>query len=272
MYFHTVYIGVNYKTPDKALEWINAIKSTNNNSLVVLVDNSRDYNTGLEAEIRSLQYLDVLYLDAEANLGYFNGAAFGYHYIKEQYSFQWVIVCNVDIVIETNDIDSILDEFPDAGVIAPAIISVDSGFDKNPYRLFRTSKRVMKLKKIVFSNLLLAKVYGMVSSIRNELIKNKYTEVSKCEEGTRIYLPYGACFIFSEKFFASGCKLDYPLFLFGEELYIAEQCREKELEIVYVPRIRFLNFEHASTSKLTSTFVIKKNMEAMDFILKNYYL
>lgn len=272
MHFHTVYIGVNYKTPDKAIEWIKAIKATNNNALVVLVDNSREGNTELEAEIHSLQYLDVMYLDAEANLGYFNGAAFGYHHIKERYSFQWVIVCNVDIVIQTNNIDSILDEFSDAGVIAPAIISEDSGFDKNPYRLSRTSKRIMQFKKIVFSNLLLAKVYGIASSIRNGLIKNKYTEVSKCEEGTRIYLPYGACFIFSERFFTSGCKLDYPLFLFGEELYIAEQCREKGLDIVYVPRIRFLNFEHASTSKLTNAFITKKNKEAMTFILKNFYL
>ncbi|SEQ24183.1 Glycosyltransferase, GT2 family [Lachnospiraceae bacterium RM5] len=267
MHFHTIYIGVNYKTPQKTIEWARSIKKTNPNSLVVVVDNSSNDAFDLEKEIEGI----ALYIDSGGNLGYFNGAAFGLHKIEQIYTFEWIVVSNVDLILKTENIDQILDRFSDASIVAPGIISYDTGFDKNPYRLSRPSKRSIKIKKIAFSNIVFYNIYGFLSRLRNEAIKKKHKETKKCEEGTKIYLPYGAVIFFSNKYFESGCKIDFPLFLFGEELFVAEQANKKNQNIIYVPSIEFENYEHASTSNLSSNSVNKRNYKAMKFILEEFY-
>lgn len=267
MYYHTVYIGVNYNTPDKALEWADSIYKTNPESLIVIVDNSKIENLDLKIKINKFG----IYKWSGKNLGYFNGAAYGLHSIEEEYIFDWVVVSNVDIKLVTKNVDCILDKFPNAGVIAPGIISYDTGFDKNPYRLNRSSKKTLMIKKIAFSNSLFALIYGMISNLRNAIIRKKYRDVEKCNEGEKIYLPYGAVLYFSKCFFDKGCFIDFPLFLFGEELFVAEQCIKANVDILYVPSIRFLNYEHASTSLLSSNTVRKRNYEAISYLLKEFY-
>lgn len=267
MHYHTVYIGVNYKTPDKTIQWVENVSSTNSESLVVVVDNSASDNPQLKDEVEN----KALYIDSGDNLGYFNGAAYGLHEIEKEHTFNWVVVSNVDLLLKTTRVDDILDRYKEAGVVAPAIISFDTGFDKNPYRLKRPSKHAVLIKKFAFSNQVFSSIYSLISDFRNSVIRKRHTEVKKCAEGTPIYLPYGAVLFFSKAFFDRGCRIDFPLFLFGEELYVAEQVRSSGLAIVYVPSIEFINYEHASTSKLSNKAVNKRNYDAMKFILKEYY-
>ena len=267
MHYHTVYIGVNYKTPLRTIEWANSILTTNPSSLVVVVDNSRNDNPHLKEELGST----IMYVDTGSNLGYFNGAAFGLHRIEQIHSFDWVVVSNVDLVLKTEKVDEILDDYKKAAVVAPGIISYDTGFDKNPYRINRPTKRSVEIKKIAFSNAVTSKIYVLLSRYRNSIIQKKHLTEKKCDEGSSIYLPYGAVMFFSKQFFTSGCIIDFPLFLFGEELYVAEQVYKEKLDIIYVPSIEFINFEHASTSHLNSNSVNKRNFLAMKYILDNYY-
>lgn len=267
MHYHTIYIGVNYKTPEKAIEWVNSIHATNPGSLIVLVDNSSEHDKELCENVKE----KAIYIDSHNNLGYFNGAAYGLHEIEKKYSFDWIVVSNVDLRLNTTNVDYLLDKFNKAGVIAPSITSYDTGLDKNPYRLHRQSKRAVQIKKISFSNRIFANFFSSLSNFRNKLIRIKYKKKKKCEEGTAIYLPYGAALFFSAKYFSSGCKIDFPLFLFGEELYVAEQARRAGVNIVYVPSIEFINYEHASTSKLSNEVIIRRNYDAMKFILEEFY-
>ena len=267
MHFHTVYIGVNYNTPDKAIEWVNSIHITNPDALIVLVDNSEVENTKLRDSIKE----KATYECSGSNLGYFNGAAYGLHIVETQHTFEWVAVSNVDLILETKNVDSILDNYANAGVVAPSIVSFDTGFDKNPYRLDRPSKQTVMIKKIAFSNPLFSGVYCLLSDMRNMIIRKKHIQTRKCNEGEKIYLPYGAVLFFSKKYFEQGCVIDFPLFLFGEELFVAEQTVKVGIDIVYVPSIKFINYEHASTSLLTSKEINKRNYEAMKYVLKEYY-
>ena len=267
MHYHTIYIGVNFKTPEKAIEWVNSIHATNPKSLIVLVDNSSSHNQELYEKIKE----KAVYIDSHENLGYFNGAAYGLHEIGKKHSFDWLAVTNVDLKLCTTNVDGLLDRYANAGIVAPSIISYDTGFDKNPYRLHRQSKKSVLIKKYAFSNRLFASIYSSLSAVRNYLIRINHKEGKKCDEGTAIYLPYGAAFFFSSKYFNTGCSIDFPLFLFGEELYVAEQARRAGIDIVYVPSIIFMNYEHASTSKLSSKSICRRNYDAMKFILDEFY-
>ena len=61
-----------------------------------------------------------------------------------------------------------------------------------------------------------------------------------------IYAPHGACVIFSKRFFSEGGSLDLPVFLFGEEICIAEAVRRLGLSVIYNPKLVLTHHEHQS--------------------------
>src|SRR6185437_3069774 len=69
-----------------------------------------------------------------------------------------------------------------------------------------------------------------------------------------IYAPHGSLIIFSRRFFEAGGYLDKDLFLYGEEISVAEMCRSLSLPVLYEPRLRVVHNEHQSTGKALSRF------------------
>jgi GT2 family glycosyltransferase len=63
----------------------------------------------------------------------------------------------------------------------------------------------------------------------------------------QIYAPHGSIFIFRRAFFEHGGNIRFPYFLFGEEIYIAEQVKEKGGKILYAPELNIIHNEHTST-------------------------
>lgn len=270
--YQIIYTGINYKTEEKTINWVKSINKMDSKSLIIVVDNSGSDNPKLQEKLEKLEILNLIYIDTKENLGYFNGAEKAYEFVlSHRIKFEWFVVSNVDIALETQDPEKILGKYKDAAVVAPKIESCIDGFDKNPYRIDRSSKKTMIFKKNFFRFYPLATLYNKLSSKYNSSIKKEYTNKPKCPEGTKIYLPYGACFIFNKLFFEKGGTIKYPFFLFGEELYIAEQCRTIGLDIKYVPSVKFINFEHASTGSLPSKYIIKQNYKIYKYILDKYY-
>jgi GT2 family glycosyltransferase len=92
-----------------------------------------------------------------------------------------------------------------------------------------------------------------------------------------IYAGHGSFILLTRAYFEKCGMIDYPVFLFGEELYLAEECRKHSLRVIYRPEICIYDSEHVSTSKLKKTLPFKKtfyyqcNSDAIDYILANYY-
>ncbi|MDE6024405.1 MAG: glycosyltransferase [Lachnospiraceae bacterium] len=274
MHYKQIYIGINYQTPEKTVNWVDKLRNQVVDTLIIVVDNSYSDNPLLEKQLQDLKINNVLYLNTNDNLGYFNGASYALNYVQEKGdTFDWLIVSNVDIELESENIVDILNEYDktDIGVVAPGIISVDGGYDKNPYKIQRCTKGHMYIRKIAFSNMLFANIYSGLVRLKNKLVVKALDGENKCQEGTEIYMPYGACIYFNKKYFEHGGKISIPLFLFGEELFVAETCKKLGLKIIYVPRIRFKNYEHASTSKLANKRIVKYNYKAICFIIKEFF-
>jgi hypothetical protein len=61
------------------------------------------------------------------------------------------------------------------------------------------------------------------------------------------------------------------MFLFCEEIYLGEQCRENGLKVLYEPTIQVSDAEHASTSTFKRSKYCKLNFKAVSYILDTYY-
>jgi hypothetical protein len=67
-----------------------------------------------------------------------------------------------------------------------------------------------------------------------------------------IYAPQGSMMIFHRDFFARGGRLNYQVFLFGEEIFIAEQARALNLAVWYRPELVARHWEHIETGLFPS--------------------
>ena len=99
----------------------------------------------------------------------------------------------------------------------------------------------------------------------------KNAEVNIQSEGVQIYAPHGSFVIFTHKFIKKNNKFNYPMFLFGEEIYVAEKSREYNLDVIYLPDLVVFDDEHVSTSLMRPEIYRSYNYKALSYILRHFY-
>jgi len=193
---------------------------------------------------------------AKENLGYFGGARGGLSlYLREHALPDWVVVSNVDLVIADSQFLNKLAALGsrlDLGAVAPSIRSGLTGKDQNPYLRVRPSAAQMHAYKWLFRSRFVLNTYELAAAAFHWArgISGKWRASA---HGLRrrlpesIYAPHGSFLILSKNYFARGGDLEFPGFLFGEEIYIAERMRKLGLEVVYDPSLEVLHDEHKST-------------------------
>lgn len=220
--------------------------------------------------LTSFKNITCLLYPHHKNLGYFGGARSVMSTVDLS-GYEYVAVTNVDLVA-SEDLFANLSkaELGDGvGWIAISIQSEKEGRDRNPSVLKRYSERKLKLLKFKFKVPIVDHVYN------NTLYKRK--RIGKKYPQMDIYAGHGSFILLTREYFQKCGMIEYPVFLFGEELYLAEQCREHSLRVVYCPSVVVYDSEHVSTNKMSraisfkQTFYYKCNEAAINFILKNYY-
>ena len=86
-----------------------------------------------------------------------------------------------------------------------------------------------------------------------------------------IYAGHGSFMLLTRSFFRKYDKIEYPIFLFGEELYLAELVRKEGMRVRYMPNLKVEDNEHVSTSKMKKKFYFKCNTESIKYILETFY-
>jgi GT2 family glycosyltransferase len=292
-----VVVGVNYETDALALRFVSGLSriALDANVVIVLVDNSeRADSTGFFSAVRA-RYPDVLCVKSPANLGYFGGANLGLRaYLATGQDFDWLVVSNVDVEFLGDDFAVRLADLwstEDIGVIAPSIWSSVSRCDLNPKMLVRPGRARIRLYTLLYRSFCLLNAYGLSAMlVRNlrYLLKNRVLTpimrwLAPLQRGSRpdttvrdsapksIYAPQGACIIFSKLFFLRGGSLDYPMFLFGEEIYVAETARVLGLRVVYDPRLTLRHDDHRSTGIMRSRAMASHAYESAVYIADTYF-
>ncbi len=204
---------------------------------------------------------DVTLLRTEENLGYFGGARTGLSlYLREHPLPDWIIVSNVDLVIEDSQFLNKLSALrgkPRLGVVAPSIRSALTGKDQNPFMRRRPSAARMHAYKWMFRSWLLLNTYELAAAAFHKVRHSVQGRPRMSPDSTEkpdatIYAPHGSFLIFSGEYFRAGGTLDFPCFLFGEEIYFAETVRTLGLDVIYEPSLQVLHHEHKSTNLVKS--------------------
>jgi GT2 family glycosyltransferase len=251
-------ICVKYGSDTETAQYLESLRKLHGkmNLHVFVVDN----NAGAELP-EPLSGRNVTRVRSEENLGYFGGARSGLSlYLRDHPLPDWVIVSNVDLVIEDSQfLDKLaaMGDRPRLGVVAPSIRSDLTGRHQNPFIRRRPSAARMHAYKWLFRSWLVLNIYELASAAFHKL-RNAARRwlgapggVREAQGGT-IYAPHGSFVIFSSEYFRKGGDLNFPCFLFGEEVHIAETLRRIGLDALYEPSLEVVHQEHNSTKLLRS--------------------
>ena len=228
---------------------------------VFVADNSTNkqkVNTTLYSHID----IQVKFLD---NVGYLGGAQAIINNIECITDYDYVIISNVDLLIHLDFILRLtsLDVDMDVAWIAPRIYSLNEKRDRNPKKLRRYTKTKLKVLLYMYRYPVLQKLYVHLFYRRKTIIAPVFDQ--------EIYAGHGSIMVFTRSFFQYYPQINYPIFLYGEELYFAELIRKANMKVKYISSICVKDIDHISTSQMKSDFYYSCNCKAISYILQTFY-
>ncbi len=179
-------------------------------------------------------------------------------------TYDYIIISNVDLMVE-EDFFIKLASYKcqeDIGWIAPQIWSEKEKRDKNPRQMTRYSLRKLKLLRLGYQIPWLDTLYTKTLYKRKKMHR---------KQPGYVYSGHGSFIILTKTYTARCGKVNYPVFLFCEEIYLAEQCLQAGLKVVYSPNMKVIDLEHVSTGKMDHRTYCKHNLEAIDYIIRTFY-
>lgn len=257
---------INYNSYDELMEFLKSLEIASTNSsielTVVLTDNSMKYK-----RIDGKYSYEFIQLITKKNLGYFGGAIYGIQNCgKKLADYDYCAISNVDLSIDKEffNILSQINIESAIGCIAPRIYSVREERDRNPKVLNRYSSNKLRMLKLMYKFPVLDSLYTAL------FFKKRRMNVEKSTQKV-IYAAHGSFMLFTKSFLDFLQNMKYPVFMFGEEIFIAENLRKMNLKTIYMPQLLINDMDHVSTSKMKSKFYYKCNFEAMDMLIKEYF-
>lgn len=203
----------------------------------------------------------------EKNLGYLHGCLYGFKAYNGQY--EWAMISNTDIDFVSDDFFSkILDNNYDSkiGCIGPDITLKTTGKHQNPFASSRPGNKLMNLRKIVYANYILYRMYYTLSDIKNRICP---TEAQK--ENGYVYGVHGSMIILRKECIGKFLEDNIQIFMYGEELYVAEKLKENQLLSYYDMNLKIIHNENQVTGKIASRKKQKWCSQSMDFLVGRYW-
>jgi GT2 family glycosyltransferase len=271
---------VNYKTDEPLLRLLDSIRAAAQpvrgalTVQVTVVDNSQREIAAEGAFVAKLrEHYDAVEVEfPRANLGYF-GALPAIQGRAAAHQADMVVVSNADLLLANDFFSQLLAQLPtDAAVIAPAIISEGGqGFDQNPKHMQRRSSRDLRRLRLIYSTRVTYSTLILLGKLK-ERLRPRAPRPASSEpvRGGAIYAAHGALFVFTKAQFLQSLPKFEP-FLFGEELFVAEEARRQQQVTLYAPALRVYDSRHASTATLGSDRHRRLLRSSIEFILCRYY-
>jgi len=203
------------------------------------------------------------------NVGYFPAFTRGVELLSSPADFDGVAISNVDLSVSPDFFVSLQQSMQgidrNIGIIAPAIISLGRGADLNPKTIYRPTRFALQKNIFIFKRLWLFQIYRKLSELKAKRPFVSYPS------GMNFYSPHGSFILFTRQYFLSGALYNYPQFLFGEENFVAEQCRRVGLKVNYQPVVKIFDDDHGSTSHEKLSFIASEHVKSLKYIVDTYH-
>jgi GT2 family glycosyltransferase len=261
---------VNYHHEEEVLHFIrNEVRTQTGVDCEILVcDNGSDDPVAFRTSLLALP--GVRYYRSGRNLGYFGAAAQGLDdYLSDGRSRpDWVVISNTDVEFPNRSfLGDFMDQARGALVAAPAVHSVLSGHQQNPFSEDRYSVSRLRLLHRIYASYPAYLAYQALA-----YLKRAFRRAHKDTGSTRdVYALHGTFLAFSREYFEKGGTIRYGAFLFGEELFVAEQVRRLGGRCRYIPELQLEHREHASTGRFKSPRLVQYMRESTDYLLREVY-
>lgn len=209
--------------------------------------------------------ISSIHIEKYDNLGYLGGAQKVMNSLSFISDYDYIVISNVDILLGENffmNLSSIKDD-DTIGWIAPQIWTEEECRDKNPKVIKRYTRSKLEKIKLLYRYPFLDYVYTNTLYLKKKSRPN-YNEMD-------IYAGHGSFIILTKHFFKFYKEINYPLFLFGEELFLAELNKKAGLKVRYIPALKVIDKEHVSTSKMKKKSYYKYNLDSINYILDTFY-
>ena len=189
-------------------------------------------------------------------------------YSEDVAKYDYIIISNVDVVLDETFFTALRDLKADADTvwIAPFIWSPSEQRDVNPKIQERYTKKRLRLLRLFFRFPLVWYTYS-----KSVYRLRKQEAPSSLPKGGPIYAGHGSFMIFRPEIFLQEPKLDYPVFLFCEEIYMAEMALRIGKKVTHCPSVKVWDKEHASTGLMNLWRYCKYNHDALSYIIRTFY-
>ena len=207
-------------------------------------------------------------------------------YSEDFASYDYIIISNVDVTLDESFFIALRDLKPDPDTvwIAPFIWSPSENRDVNPKILERYTKKRLQLLRLLFACPPLYYLYTR-TLYRKKVNQSRKEEASSSASDSNhnfqfsilnsqlknIYSGHGSFMIFRPELFQQEPPLNYPVFLFCEEIFMAEMVRRIGKKAVHCPAVKVWDCEHASTGLMGLWRYCKYNHDALSYIIKHFY-
>lgn len=258
-----------YNSYDAAKRYLDSISEAAKRGSLELIVDVCVIDNSLEPRSVENDYenINVNHLVTNKNLGYFGGVSYGIeHGNYNLSSYDYYAISNVDLLMD-NSFFGCLEKksiLKDIGCIAPSIVSNVEHGDRNPKIVERTTKKKLQILSIMYK-------YPVLHRLYERVFYQKRRESIQTQKEQIIYAPHGSFMIFTKQFGSFLSQFSYPAFLFGEEIFIAEELRNRKLKVLYCPQIKIYDSEHVSTKTLKSKDYYRYNYEAIKMLLRRYF-
>jgi GT2 family glycosyltransferase len=273
--YKLLHIAVLYNSYNEAIAMVKNLSKLMKFNFVkiIIVDNSDKKNGLIELKTLVDKYENVTLIASQINRGYFGGARYAlddgiYPFYKK---VNYLIVSNVDFYIK--DLlfyEKLISYSPDKryGLIAPDIISIKNGCKHNPKIQQKPIKKKFQILNLIFSSVIFTNIYMMITRA-NRYIKIKYRKNDT--KAGYMYACHGSFMIFTSNYFKKGGNLDFDSFLFGEEVFVAETCKQLNLKIGMHDELAVYDIGSVSTGKIRGREMVGYMKKANQHILDLYY-
>lgn len=201
---------------------------------------------------------------APGNLGYFGGA----HWLLSRPGVEpadWTVVSNMDVRLAgPGFVRRLRGMDGGAPVLAPMVLGARDGRPQNPYLVDRPTVGAMRRLRLVFAHPVPAQAYGLAAWAGTRLVAwARHRGPVPAEPRRRpVYAPHGSIIALHRRYFAAGGSLEHPVFLFNEEITLAERCRRLGLTVMFEPALLVIHDKHQATGVWRSRRVLRAQCEA----------